>query len=370
MLPAHGIVAESAIHDSRPDPSTASARSFPARLVLVGASIALSLLVCEAALRGYVARDQGFGTLEQFRAYEQGERIPTRSSHPLVLITRLSTNRKLVYELLPNVDKIFGGRRIRTNADGLREDREYDRVPPASTRRIVGVGDSGMWGWAVHQGEDYLSVLEENLGRRGGPLRYEVLNLAVPGYNTQQEVEMLRSKGLAYSPDIVILGWCGNDYTLPLFLYRKKNHFELKGGSYLLNLVFRPRRFRERLQPEVLKLGEIDRSLVDPVLLEGKGPEGVLLQLRSLARLGEKHRFRAIVVGSLDDRVVRMCRELGLTVFNLRTEVDPKKLPSGAKVHGCHPNALGHRILAEHLERFLEREGWLTVAEGARLELH
>ncbi|MGH7819789.1 MAG: SGNH/GDSL hydrolase family protein, partial [Candidatus Binatia bacterium] len=214
-------------------PPPGPARPLPTRLALAAASLAVSLVVSEAALRAYVDRQQGFGTLEQFRAYEAGERIRTRSRHPLVTISRLSSSRRLVYELQPSLDKIFGGRRVRTNADGLREDRDYDRVPPASTVRIVGVGDSGMWGWAVHQGEDYLSVLEERLERRSGPLRYEVLNLAVPGYNTQQNLETLRTKGLAYSPDVVILGWCVNDYGVPLFLYRKKNHFELKGGSYL-----------------------------------------------------------------------------------------------------------------------------------------
>ena len=65
--------------------------------------------------------------------------------------------------------------------------------------RIVGIGDSGMFGWNVEQGEDYLSVLRSNLTARANGVSYEVLNLGVPGYNTQIEVESLRSKGLAYA---------------------------------------------------------------------------------------------------------------------------------------------------------------------------
>ena len=39
----------------------------------------------------------------------------------------------------------------------------------------------------------------------------EVLNFGVSGYNTQQEVETLREKGLRYSPDLVVLAVCVND---------------------------------------------------------------------------------------------------------------------------------------------------------------
>ena len=43
----------------------------------------------------------------------------------------------------------------------------------------------------------------------------------MPGYNTRLECELLRGKGLAYKPDIVVVGWCNNDYSLPLFLLQE-----------------------------------------------------------------------------------------------------------------------------------------------------
>jgi lysophospholipase L1-like esterase len=39
----------------------------------------------------------------------------------------------------------------------------------------------------------------------------EVLNFGVNGYNTRQEVETLREKGLQFEPDLVVVAYCVND---------------------------------------------------------------------------------------------------------------------------------------------------------------
>jgi hypothetical protein len=47
---------------------------------------------------------------------------------------------------------------------GMRDSQEcaHERTP--GTVRILGLGDSGMFGWAVHQDSDYLSVSDEVAG--------------------------------------------------------------------------------------------------------------------------------------------------------------------------------------------------------------
>jgi lysophospholipase L1-like esterase len=52
-------------------------------------------------------------------------------------------------------------------------------------------------------------VLEGILRQRGKAV--DVMNFGVSGYNTQQEVETLRDKGLVYRPDLVVLSYCLND---------------------------------------------------------------------------------------------------------------------------------------------------------------
>jgi hypothetical protein len=51
-------------------------------------------------------------------------------------------------------------------------------------------------------------VLEERLAKEVPNERWEVLNMAVPGYNTAMEVETLKARGLAYEPDVVVVGYC------------------------------------------------------------------------------------------------------------------------------------------------------------------
>ena len=38
-----------------------------------------------------------------------------------------------------------------------------------------------------------------------------MLNFGVPGYNLDQEIEALRAKALAFSPDLVVVAFCLND---------------------------------------------------------------------------------------------------------------------------------------------------------------
>jgi len=42
-------------------------------------------------------------------------------------------------------------------------------------------------------------------------LPWEVWNLGVPGYNTRQELDLLRRVGPSHAPDLVIVGFYAND---------------------------------------------------------------------------------------------------------------------------------------------------------------
>jgi hypothetical protein len=122
---------------------------------------------------------------------------------------QLSHNPKLGYEPVPLV---YNGRELSfydylgaSNSLGFR-DREHAVARPAGVYRIVVLGDSIAAGLHVERNEDvFPPILERMLEQRG--LRAEVINLAVSGYNTQQEIEMLREKGLQYHPDLVLLAY-------------------------------------------------------------------------------------------------------------------------------------------------------------------
>ncbi|HMB54633.1 MAG TPA: SGNH/GDSL hydrolase family protein, partial [Thermoanaerobaculia bacterium] len=80
--------------------------------------------------------------------------------------------------------------------------------------RIVVLGDSIAAGMGIERTADVFPArLESELTRRGHAA--EVLNFAVSGYNTRQEIETLKDDALAFSPDVVLLAYCLNDHRPP-----------------------------------------------------------------------------------------------------------------------------------------------------------
>jgi hypothetical protein len=61
-------------------------------------------------------------------------------------------------------------------------------------------------------------LLEKELNARPpSKAKFEVWNLAVPGYNSVQEVATFAAKADSIRPDLVIVNWVGNDMDLPNF---------------------------------------------------------------------------------------------------------------------------------------------------------
>ncbi len=74
------------------------------------------------------------------------------------------------------------------------------------------LGDSIAFGYWVAEEDAFARQLELLLGEsRGEGPPVEVLNFGVPGYNLGQEIETLRSRVLAFEPDVVVLAFCLND---------------------------------------------------------------------------------------------------------------------------------------------------------------
>jgi lysophospholipase L1-like esterase len=95
------------------------------------------------------------------------------------------------------------------NTQGYR-DNERSLAKPPGTHRVLALGDSFTSGVRVQFDDAWPQRLERALVRgRGEP--WEVVSLARPGMNTVEEAEQLADEGLAYDPDVVVLGYCLND---------------------------------------------------------------------------------------------------------------------------------------------------------------
>jgi hypothetical protein len=216
--------------------SIAQPRRVALRLMLALGTTVAALLVAEGGIRlaDYLREDRRpldvqLGTL----------RAQAKSSmHDLDLgdIVQPSRDAGIVYELRPNVRGQFVGQPLLINSQGL-HDYEYSRRKDAGTFRIVGVGDSSLFGWGVPFEESGLKVLERRLNEKSGTQKFEVIDFAVPGYNTAMEAETFVKRCLEYGPDLVLLNFNTNDYDVPNFMRRPTDLATLR-KSYLFDLAY------------------------------------------------------------------------------------------------------------------------------------
>ena len=113
--------------------------------------------------------------------------------------------------LAPNYRGWFAGVPVHINSLGFRDDREYSLVKGPSTFRILVLGDSVTFGHGSVAKHTYPFLLEQKLKAWRPDVDWQVWNLAVPGYNTSQELAHLLQVGPSYNPDLVIVGFFDND---------------------------------------------------------------------------------------------------------------------------------------------------------------
>ncbi len=127
---------------------------------------------------------------------------------------------------------------IAINSKGLR-DTEHSYDKPTGVFRIVVVGDSFVFGsGGVETSERFTDILEKSTKN------IEVINMGVPAYGSDQEYLYLKTEGLKYRPDLIILCAFENDFresfsTVNPSNGRPKGYFSASGGQ----LVFHPPSF-------------------------------------------------------------------------------------------------------------------------------
>jgi len=100
---------------------------------------------------------------------------------------------------------------VTVNAAGYRDD-DFPRAKPAGEYRVLALGDSFTFALGVRFEDLWVQQLELALGARVGPERSaQVVNAAVAGYNTRQELIVLESDGWSLDPDLVVVAFYWND---------------------------------------------------------------------------------------------------------------------------------------------------------------
>ena len=118
----------------------------------------------------------------------------------------------LGWQLIPHKTGYFVSKhefktKIMINSNGMR-DREYPYAKTPGGKRIAVLGDSFTSSFGVPDAEAFAKVMEAKLISNT-----EVLNFGVNGYGPTQELLMLQTRAIKYSPDLVIMVvYVGNDF--------------------------------------------------------------------------------------------------------------------------------------------------------------
>jgi hypothetical protein len=270
-------------------------------------------------------------------------------------------------ELVPSFASLTRYGTIRTNRWGMR-DQDYERQPPSGTHRIALLGASTVMGWGVGDSETFEALVEERLNRErvGQPHeRYEILNFAVPGYRPLQQLAVL-DKAFAFGPGVVIYvatarepdgasGYLAKAIRgrLPLpydYLRETAHRAQIDASTDETTALRRLEAFRWEL------LTWLYREIAQRCREQGSRPVWVFVpqvadldpwrqEIAQVRRIAEEAGFATIDLGNIYDG--RDPREVSLAEWD------------------NHPNAQGHRYVAERLYRALVEDDILSPARSA-----
>lgn len=179
---------------------------------LLAVAVFITLLFSEAIFRIYLTLKPSSRIINAQNPDLKNKNVEGANFTTATMID-VSPDPDIPYVLKPDLRGFFAGHPLRTNSFGMRGD-DITVEKPANTLRILGLGDSVMFGWGLKYEETLMPVLARKIHDRLG-VSVEVLNTSVPSYNTHVEVESYRRLGRKFKPDIVVMLFVGNDFGFP-----------------------------------------------------------------------------------------------------------------------------------------------------------
>ena len=198
---------------------------------------------------------------------------------------------------------------MHTNNHGFRDNKDYRYAKRAQVKRVVLIGDSFSFGNGVEEPGRASNLLEMLLG---GAI--EVYNLAISNYGLDQAFLMLRERGFAYQPDLVLVGF--SDAMFERLLRGvtasgwSKPFFKIVDGQLQLNL-----------QP--------DKAILAPKSLLEHSYLWDLIKIRRLGAAAESGRSRRHRRGAHGEDPCRDCSSIEISRSSTRCLLDQLEVHPG-----------------------------------------
>ena len=284
-----------------------------------------------------------------------------------------STNPRLRYTMKPGGIWTRHRTVININEDGYRGKVISPVEKDDGTVRVLSLGDSITLGLYLEDEDTFCYQLEDLLNEQKlFGKRWEVLNFGVNGYNTINEVELLKVRGLKYRPDLVILQYCYNDHDnkseldmrlRPTLLYHRKLIYLmlkpslglLRKSKLFLFCALKLNAFKVDLNDTVQAGSDYHYpgDLVARGLSELKGLSreyGFMPLVLIFPRFETEHR-RFSDYREKYTRVAQLCQKIELPFINLldyfiANYSDESTYPN-FHLDSCHPTAYGNKVVSE-----------------------
>lgn len=272
---------------------------------------------------------------------------------------------EMSHEHIPGKKAKLMGVDVYINQYGFR-DNEYRIEKPRGTYRILLLGDSLTLGWGVPQSERFSELLERMLNFRVPQGRkVQIINTGVGNYNTAQEVAFFAARGRAWKPDMVIMNFFINDAE-PTPLRHGTWPFKY---SYLARWTWGRLDLLQRRFRTAPRYDKYYRSLYkenQPGWVACQKAIGRLVRLSQedgftlvLAILPELHSVEPQYIFRNEEReIAARAQAVGVKYVVMLAPYFQGLQPQSLWVSpdDAHPNAIGHRIIAEGLYAYLTGE--------------
>ena len=288
------------------------------------------------------------------------------------------------WALKPNVKEArdADGTVVTSNSRGLRSKKEIALDKPPGGQRLLLLGDSFTFGAQVDDDETFATGIETRLPG------IEVLNLGVHGYGHDQMLLYLRDEGVKYSPDVVLIGFVGDDMLRNLLEFRDfaKPRFTLENDLLIPHgvpvpspdEVLRDEPLRSKLLDLVSILRaqaawksganlnaahEITTALLDAIAqtAQDAGATPVFAYFPTAREVN----YAGGAIQPEEQFLSDYCRARGAECLSLRPAFAAAKSRGGDLTRGSHWSPLGHDVAARTLTEFLRSRGLLRPGSRA-----